>query len=263
MPWLALGTTTRELLEGDTVVGSGPDADWRVSTAELAPRHFVVRVRGTAISVEPSSPDIVVALDGNQLLGPADLAAGAVILAGTGRFAYGSERPVMEGVGAAVDESAYLVDGSARVAYLITGRSTSIGRDASNAVVVRDPTASRFHAEVRREAGGFAIYSMGAMGTLLNGRPVERPSMLAEGDSVEIAFAMLRFTRQLPNGIALATRGAPQNDDSTRRPTLESGERVLVDADSPAGRDMRRVQILVGLGVVLAGVLGWALGRRR
>ena len=70
-----------------------------------------------------------------------------------------------------------------RIAYPLSSRSTTIGRDASNAIVLRDPTASRFHAEVRREAGGFALRSIGALAATLNGQPVERPTVLREGDA--------------------------------------------------------------------------------
>jgi predicted component of type VI protein secretion system len=264
MPWLALGTTTHELREGDTAVGSGPETDWRVSTADLTPRHFVLRLRAGNATVEASSPDHIVTLNGRQIVEAAPVREGDVILAGSGRFSYSLEQPRASALGDETVVQAYLVDEAERVAHPLINRSTPIGRDASNAVVVRDPTASRFHAEVRREAGGFAIHSMGAMGTLLNGRPLEHPSMLHDGDVVEIAFAKLRFTRQAPGGgIAMASPHLTGNDESGRRPTLETSERMVADEDSPAGRHTRRVQVFVVLAIVLVGVLWWTLGRRQ
>ena len=62
-------------------------------------------------------------------------------------------------------QSAYLVDDNGRLAHPLSGGPTPIGRDASNVVVVRDPTASRFHAEVRGSEGSFPVQSIGATGT--------------------------------------------------------------------------------------------------
>jgi pSer/pThr/pTyr-binding forkhead associated (FHA) protein len=259
MPWLALGTTVRELPEGETVVGSGADADWRVSSTDLNPRHFVVRVSaGTMVVIDPGAHDNVVAMNGRQLVAPTQLQDGSTIFAGSGVFAFTLNPP-----GARVEsepsEPGFLVNDADRVAYTLSSRSTTIGRDASNVIVLRDPTASRFHAEVRREAGGFALRSIGAMGAVLNGVDMERPTLLEEGDVAEIAFAELRFTHSAPSGgVRLASAETIRADESSRRPTLEPGERVVVDESSPAGRHTRRVQILVGLGVVLAAVLWWA-----
>ena len=166
-------------------------------------------------------------------------------------------------MGNLTDSVAYLVDDTGRTAHPLSERTTLIGRDAGNAVVVRDPTASRFHAEVKREADGFEIHSIGATGTLLNGRPLAGPAELSEGDVVEIAFTRLRFTRQAPGGgVPLAAPHSPQNDETGRRPTLETAERVVADEGSAAGRHTRRVQILVALGLVLAGVLWWTFAHR-
>jgi predicted component of type VI protein secretion system len=265
MPWLAHGTTTRELRDGDTVVGSAADADWRVTTAELTARHFLVRLQDGVVTLEANSPDTVVAVDGRQIRSACPLRDGETILAGSGRFSFCAEAPAESAEGPAPDLGsgiAYLVNDLDRVAHPLDGRSTTIGRDTSNAVVIRDPAASRFHAEVRREAGGFTVHSMGAMRTLVNRRPVDHPSMLSDGDVIEVAFVRLRFARELPGGVALAAFDPEPDEESGRRPTLEPVERVVVDEASPAGRHMRRVQVLVGLGVVLAAALWWTLGRR-
>lgn len=259
MPWLAFGPTVHELHEGETVVGSGPDADWRVATADLNPRHFAVRVSaGTIVVVDPVSSENVVVLEDRQLAGPEQLRSGSTIFAGSGAFSFTLDAPESAAPQAPI-QPAYLVHDTLRIAYPLSSRSTTIGRDASNAIVLRDPTASRFHAEVRREAGGFALRSIGALAATLNGQPVERPTVLREGDVAEIAFVKLRFTLAPPSGgVRMAAPGS-EADEFTRRPTLEPGERVVVDASGPAGRHTRRVLVLVALGVVLAVVLWWAL----
>jgi ABC transport system ATP-binding/permease protein len=256
MAWLAAGSATRELREGDTVVGSGADADWRISTADLMPRHFVVSLRGGQALVRSSSNETVVVLNGNQLVGaPQPLADGEVVYAGSGRFVFSVDAPRILPVEEPVPGPAFLVDEHAKLAHPLISRSTTIGRDASNAIVVRDPTASRFHAEIRREAGGFALHSMGAAGTVVNAKTVITPCMLGEGDSVEIAYAKLRFTRRpLAPGISIAPPHETPPDEATRKPTLGS-ERIVVDAGNEAGRDNRRVQVVVALLLVLGAVL--------
>jgi pSer/pThr/pTyr-binding forkhead associated (FHA) protein len=151
---------------------------------------------------------------------------------------------------------AYLVDDRARIAHALAVRSTSIGRDASNEIVIRDPSASRFHAEIRQESETFVLHSIGASGTLLNARPMSGPQPLTEGDSVEIAFVKLRFTRSVGEGIKPAPPHPAANDEFSKKTTLGS-DRVVVDESNMAGRDLRRVQLAVVLIGVLLGVWWW------
>lgn len=153
----------------------------------------------------------------------------------------------------------YLIDDRARIAHALTAGSTSIGRDASNEIVIRDPSASRFHAEIRQDAETFVLHSIGATGTLLNAQPLTGPHTLTEGDSVEIAFVKLRFARTLGAGIAPAPPHSPANDEFSRKPTHGQGsERVVVDEDNMAGRGLRRIQFAVVALAVLAAVWWWA-----
>lgn len=156
----------------------------------------------------------------------------------------------------AAKASAYLVDDRARIAHALAVRSTSIGRDASNEIVIRDPSASRFHAEIRQESDTFVLHSIGATGTLLNARPLSGPHTLTEGDSVEIAFVKLRFTRSVGDGIKPAPVHPAANDEFSRKATLGS-EMVAVNTTNMAGRDLRRVQLAVVLIAVLLGVWWW------
>jgi predicted component of type VI protein secretion system len=263
MSWLAFGTLTRELHDGDVVVGSGADADWRVPTADLMPRHFVLTVHGLNASVRPSSPDVVVVLNGKQLDGTSGLLNdGDVIAAGRGRFVFGEDAPhVMLADSSSIDD-AYLVEDDAKVAHPLINRSTTLGRDASNAIVVRDPTASRFHAEIRREAGGFALHSMGSSGTNVNGVLMKGPCLLGDGDTVEIAHTKLRFTRQMPSGdVRLALLHSPTNDDAGRRATMVS-HRVRVGPDNLAERDSTRLKwMIAGLAIVILAVASLVIWR--
>jgi len=256
--WLAIGKLTRELSDGEIVVGSGADVDWPIPSDYLNPRHFVLATKGQTASVRPSSSDVVVVVNGVQVIDASrPLKDGDVIAAGGGRFVFGTGSPLADPPALTPPPDGFLVDDAACVAYPLVKRSTSIGRDASNVVAVRDATASRFHAEVRQEAGGYAVRSMGSAGTVLNGAPLPGPRMLNEGDTIEIAYANLRFTHVPPGeNLEIAGPNFARNDEHSRRPTFGSG-RSAVEANNLAERDtkwLKLVVAIVGL-IILAGLL--------
>ena len=265
MAWLAFGPLTRELRDGEIVVGGGAEADWRVTTADLMPRHFILTVHGLNTSVRPGSADVVVVVNGKQLTGSSALLnEGDVIAAGAGTFAYSEDPPIVTPADPPPRAEAFLVDVHENVAYKLVNRSTPLGRDASNAIVLRDPTASRFHAEVRREAGGFALHTMGSAGTVVNGKPLKGPCLLFEGDTLEIAHVRLRFTRdQPPAGTAQAAGHRAENDAAGRRPTVMS-DRFDVKPDIVSTPSGRRIQpaIWIALLAALAAAVAWFLLRR-
>jgi pSer/pThr/pTyr-binding forkhead associated (FHA) protein len=252
MPWLAFGMQTRELRDGEIVVGAAPDASWRVTTADLMPHHFSIAVRGRDVLVRACTSDNVVAVNGAQVSGePRALREGDVISAGSGRFAYNDEAPRTSPLEAPEFPQAHLIDERRRVAHPLNARSTPIGRDASNDVVLRDPSASRFHAEIRREAGGFALHSMGATGSTVNGEASRSPRLLGEGDEIEMAFETFRFTqRALPPDVGLAPMHSAENDEAGRRATLSS-EQLVVDEDNSAGRHSNRVKLVIALVLIM------------
>jgi predicted component of type VI protein secretion system len=261
MSWLALGTLTRELRDGEAVVGSGADADWRVPTADLMPRHFTLTVHGLNASIRPSTPDAVVVVNDLQLTGAYHLLNdGDVVAAGRGQFIFTDDAPAPvddDPPDAPLDE-AYLIDEQRKVAYRLQNRSTTLGRDVSNGIVVRDPRASRFHAEVRREAGGFALHTMGSAGTSLNGEAMRSPRVLQEGDSIEIAFGAFRFTEHaLPDGISLDATGLGMNDEAAVQPTAVGPRATLesaVRATEPP-RPVMSIKVVIGIAAIVIAAL--------
>ena len=251
--WLAIGSSTRELRDGEMIVGGGADADWRVTSADLMPRHFTVLVHGLNASLKPTNVDNVVVVNGKQVgKSPHVLHDGDEILAGNGRFIFCETEPRIGGDATTATTRAYLVDENARVAHELINRSTPIGRDASNAVIVDDATASRFHAEVRREAGGFALHSMGSAGTRVNNVEVGAPVMLREGDLVEIAFQRLRFTTT-PGDATQASAAAASHERlwSRRNPTLATSKiSVVRSPDTPASLRLRWIAGLITIAVL-------------
>ncbi|HEX4682533.1 MAG TPA: FHA domain-containing protein [Gemmatimonadaceae bacterium] len=230
--WLATGSATRELRDGEIVVGSGADADWRIQSADLMPRHFVLVVHGLNASLRPTSPDSIVVVNARQVDSPYLLDDGDEILAGSGRFIFSENEPRAVAPYTPPTERAYLIDESTKAAYELVSRSTTVGRDPSNAILVRDPTSSRFHAEVRREAGGYALHSMGSAGTTVNDKSVTSPVLLGDNDIIEVAFTRLRFARDAA-GMTPAGRAGPEDRErlwSQKNPTLDTAKISIVQA---------------------------------
>jgi len=255
--WLAFGTQSWDLRDGEVLVGSGADAIWRVATADLMPRHFTITVHGLNASLRQSSKDNVVVVNDKQLLGTAHLLNdGDVILAGSGRFVFSDGAPTLAPFEPTI-ATGFLIEDLARRAHALTNRSTTIGRDSTNSIVVRDPTASRFHGEIRREAGGFALHSMGSSGTLLNGGRLAGPRMLAEGDVIEIAFTKFIFAATPPAGVTVVAPNDREFEAILRNPTLATGRISLIPASRGPGT---MAIIIIGL-VVVAVVVAVAMYR--
>ena len=226
MPWLTTEGASLQIAEGETVVGSGEHAGWRLPRHELAARHFVVERTGSRITIRPCGVDNVIAINGSQSGSKAhDLKDGDTIDAGSARFLYSSER---SGSYPSVAVSpAHLVETRDGVAHDLTRAPVGIGRDRVNAVVVRDPTASRFHAEIRREAGGYVLHPQGSSGTLLNGRRIGSPERLSDGDRIEIANSEFRFVGG-PIPAEAPTAARAENDEQSRRATVQLREVTVV-----------------------------------
>lgn len=214
MAWLDYNEALQELAEGsELVVGSGAQATWRVRKADLMPRHFVISVTRGGGHVRPHSSDAVVAINGRQLSSEgADLKDGDIICAGNAQMNFWSKEPQKRDPVEPTILQGYLIDAARRSAHSLARHSTGIGRDESNVLILDEPNASRFHAEIRHEAGGHALRTMGAAGTKLNGQPVLAPVLLSEGDEIQIADRVLRYTRgALPAGVKAVSPSIVEN----------------------------------------------------
>lgn len=70
---------------------------------------------------------------------------------------------------------------------------TSIGRSPTNTVVVADTYASSQHALLTWREGRWWLQDRGSRnGTMLNGKPVEEPSLVATGDVITVGQTKLR-----------------------------------------------------------------------
>ncbi len=154
--------------------------------------------------------------------------------------------------------TAYLVYEFERRAYPLTEEGFTIGRDASSHIVLREPSVSRSHAEVRAEGGEYVLHTSGATGTRLNGETVSTPKQLQEGDRIEVGTAELTFRRsKLPLGVSVVDRAEarPQFDDIlSRRQTISN---PILGTHEPG--DGRSKLPLVLLFLVLVGVAAYYL----
>lgn len=75
----------------------------------------------------------------------------------------------------------------------------TVGRAEGNDIQVDDQRASKNHAEIRYEDGGYVLHDLeSANGTLLNGEYVVEPTPLKNDDEVVIGRTMLLFQTPLP-----------------------------------------------------------------
>ena len=88
---------------------------------------------------------------------------------------------------------AFLVD-EANQRYPIRGGALRIGRSKECGVVLEHPEVSREHAQVLQSAGDFLVEDLKSRhGTSLNGRRVEEPTTLHDGDLIMVRGFVLRF----------------------------------------------------------------------
>jgi predicted component of type VI protein secretion system len=258
MAWLEYGGRLRRLPDGETVLGGAQNAALHVGDADLLPRHFVLRVDGDEVFLRIWSSDAVVALNGRQVAAEeCRLDDGDTISAGSIHFHVWRNEPDLTSVTAeSVDNRpprAHLIDTRDNVAYPLDRLTTSIGRATANVIRLKDPTASRFHAQVRREAGGFALHSIGSSGTRINGRRVGPPQLLEDGDEIEIAYATLRYTRATPpEGVTVVARTGGEAGEAAERPTIVR-ERISLRRlrTAAVGRRLGKRELVVGGALLL------------
>jgi two-component system, NtrC family, response regulator HydG len=111
---------------------------------------------------------------------------------------------------------------------------TTIGRNRTNSVVLRDEHASRFHAEIIWEDGKWILRNCKPMnGTRVNNQKIDQPVTLAQGDLIRIGDTRLRFTL---DGAEVEKNVIPQVIDSPSSSSPDSSlisthEHTAVQAD--------------------------------
>lgn len=77
--------------------------------------------------------------------------------------------------------------------YALSADAVTIGRMEGSGIELKDPGASRQHAEIRREGSDFRVVDLGSTnGTEVNGRPIT-DHVLKAGDRITIGHTTLEF----------------------------------------------------------------------
>ncbi|MBX6332759.1 MAG: FHA domain-containing protein [Gemmatimonadaceae bacterium] len=262
-----LENNPRELNGVELIVGSGSQATWRIPGRDLAARHFRLQVIGGDARLIPASAQNVVVLNGKQA--PTEgvtLRSGDVIAAGSARFVFlntlDDPRPEPPGEAA----PALLIDHAAKKGYTLRKRVVQIGREIGCSIVLKDPTVSRFHADVRSEGGEYVLYSMGSSGTKINGQSVTVPRMLEEGDQIAIGDTVFTFSRRpLPPGIRSVQFEDHADDSFSRRNTQLATRAVTAELGKyPGKRGRKRSAMLpwiLGGAVVVVAIIAFLVLR--
>ncbi len=140
------------------------------------------------------------------------------------------------------------VAGDSVVRLDAAGRVT-LGRSPANRVVIHDERASREHAAVWFEAGGWIIRDLESRnGTTLNGDPVKGDQRLAPGDTIRIGLVEIVFGIGEPAGdsegltAATLTGEMPADLDAWRASITHRQSRSrLLDDIAAAAADVPRV----------------------
>jgi hypothetical protein len=102
--------------------------------------------------------------------------------------------------------------------YELTMDSMSIGREASNDIVVQDAELSRNHARISRRGGAYVLEDLGSTnGTFVNRQRLTSPRNLAPGDEVGLGENVL-MTFQGEGAAATVAASGRQAAAATRQP---------------------------------------------
>jgi DNA-binding response OmpR family regulator len=80
--------------------------------------------------------------------------------------------------------------------WVMQGESLTLGRGGDCDIVIPEQKISRVHLRIRKQATKYLLEDMNSKnGTFLNGKLLESPMMLREGDEIQIALSVkLKFT---------------------------------------------------------------------
>ncbi len=248
MPYLEYNGQTRVIGPGVLIIGCGREAGWRIEDRRLDRVHALVSIeRDGRVLVSRGSEVAWVELNGHPLsAASAELRPGDEIRLGDAVF------KLSAGVPHAPEEEhgAYLRDVRRERWYKLTDL-TAIGRDLTCAVLILDPDISRTHAEVVRQGDAYQLHPRRGV-TVLNGKRVQEPTVLAEDDELTLGQTLLRFTTVAPpRGSAVPSRvSKSQRDVAQMQTTFMSPMAVR---ESMRKRQQRRV------GAVFAGIAAVAV----
>lgn len=130
--------------------------------------------------------------------------------------------------GEQADDVAFLLtwDGTTwrDVVRLRQGQVTTIGRSATNRIVLQDDSCSRNHCEVFYSEGSWRLRDLSSRnGTMLRGREISGDAVLTSGDVIGIGACRLAFTTSLDSAPA-SPMGGPLVSESETSPSRPAAQ---------------------------------------
>lgn len=120
---------------------------------------------------------------------------------------------------------------------LVPGRDAVVGRSSANQIAVRSDRASRRHARVFLAPEGWTVEDLGSRnGTLVNGRPIDSPRQLQDGDVIEVAGFAINFSKTLDTGPAATEPSAGADDEAAQA----TDDQITMAFDDASITDRRR-----------------------
>jgi len=165
--------------------------------------------------------------------------------------------------------TAYLVvrrdDGFGDVFPLTPGQTCSLGRAASNRIVLKDDLCSREHAEVSAADGRWRVRDLDSLnGTRLNGAAVEGERELAPNDEVQLGHTCFLFVEDMgqlpdlprrderPDGVSIKKRLGQTRFLTPVPPTAADAEGVATAGSPPRHALSRDLSLLYRLALDMA-----------
>ncbi len=126
--------------------------------------------------------------------------------------------------------------------YPLDADLVTIGRRDENGIVIKDPTVSRKHAEIRRQGDAFLVVDKNSTsGVLLNGVPISGEQRLKDGDRLGIGMSAVFLVRLQPAEETTVAFAQPQSGDRERtqfvtRTELDDPRGMVADPPPAAAR---------------------------
>ena len=118
---------------------------------------------------------------------------------------------------------------------LTPGRTVTIGRAATNQIVVKDERSSRYHAEIFLSQGQWVLRDLDSRnGTLVGGERVRGDFKLTAGDIIRIAHCQLAFVHDVAQAFAdssAVVKPVPGEETLSGVPVTDSGTDGARDGD--------------------------------
>jgi predicted component of type VI protein secretion system len=263
MPYISFKDQSRPVGPGVLTIGGGHEASWRIAGYDLAPLHAVVAPErdGRAVIMR-GSPFATVYINGAELdVQTRQLEFGDVIRLGAAELRY------VESSRDEVGTEGFLCDVRHNRVFKLTEQN-AIGRDLKCNILLNDATASRLHADIRRDSGRYVLTPTAGV-TFVNGRHVAEPVTLKDGDEIGVGRSVLKFSREMPT-YATEAKTDPEGRTSIagrRASQVQTTFMGVVEQREQMRRQRSRVLgrvavVVIGAAVVLGALVSAIYGRK-